>query len=85
MKYIEKISDEDGTIYGAKAKLISNGNGKEDYFKVSMNTYGHISFEPVSGATVPQQDVPSTLVIDMLDCFGQVHEYKLPFTVKKPE
>ena len=86
MKYIENIIDEDGTTtYGAKAKLISNGNGKEDYFKVSMNMYGHISFKPVSGATVPQQDVPSTLVIDMLDCFGQVHEYKLPFTVKKPE
>ena len=85
-KYIENISEEDGTTtFGAVAKLISNGNGKEDYFKVSMNTYGHISFEPVSGATVPQQDVPSTLVIDMLDCFGQVHEYKLPFTVKKPE
>ena len=68
----------------ATAKLTSNANGNEDYFKVAIAN-GAITFTPQSGTTNPVADVPSTLTITLTDAFGHDNVYKLPFTVKRAE
>ena len=66
------------------AKLISNDTQKEDYFKVTVTSYGNFEFTQVSDTDNPEADVPSTLVITAWDAFGHQRDVaKLPFTVKK--
>ena len=66
-------------------KLISDGSGKEDYFKVTGVDGNGITFEMNSEATNPSSDVKSWLVLTMKDTFGHENVYKLPFTVKRAE
>ena len=64
------------------AKLISNGSKKQDYFEVEIKD-GKLDIRPVSNATPPTADVPSTLLITVHDAFGHEMVYDLPFTVKR--
>ncbi len=67
----------------ASAKLISNEGGQEDYFTVAIDGYGYIWFNPNPSATTPPvEEVPSTLVLTLVDCFNQTHEYTFDFTVQ---
>ncbi len=68
----------------ASAKLISNSTKTEDYFTVTIDEKGLITFSPnPSSTTPPVEDVSSTLVLTLIDCFNEKHVYELPFTVKK--
>ena len=72
------------TDHKITAKLISNDTQKEDYFKVTVTSYGNFKFTQVSDTDNPEADVPSTLVITAWDAFGHQRDVaKLPFTVKK--
>ena len=72
------------TDHKITAKLISNDTQKEDYFKVTVTSYGNFEFTQVSDTDNPEADVPSTLVITAWDAFGHQRDVaKLPFTVKK--
>ena len=82
LRYTRYMKDVTGTKY-ATAKLISDETGKEDYFTASIDKYGWISFTPVENPVTPKADVKSWLVLNLTDCFGDTHEYKLPFTVLK--
>ena len=66
------------------AKLYTKGTKIEQYFKAVVSS-GELSFTKASGASNPQGDVESTLEITLTDAFGETHEYKLPFTVKRAE
>jgi hypothetical protein len=97
LDYIMGTNKFDNSVFGGKlstlltskyvsatAKLTSNANGNEDYFKVAIAN-GAITFTPQSGTTNPVADVPSTLTITLTDAFGHANVYKLPFTVKRAE
>ncbi len=85
-KYPEKYTVNSADVSCATAKLISNSTKTEDYFTVTVNKYGYITFSPNPSATTPPvEDVSSTLVLTLVDCFNQTHVYELPFTVKRPE
>ncbi len=63
-------------------KLVSDENGEEDYFTVTLNG-NSFKFEPKATASNPTVDVASTLIITCTDAFGHKMEYSVPFTVKK--
>ena len=97
LDYIIGTNKFDNSVFGGKlstllttkyvsatAKLTSNANGNEDYFKVAIAN-GAITFTPQSGTTNPVADVPSTLTITLKDAFGHDNVYQLPFTVKRAE
>ena len=88
----ESFNSKFGAFYKkVEAALVTNSNGKADYFNVSVSTDGKnalsFSVKPLGegGASNPTADVPSTLKLKLTDCFGHVAEYDLPFTVKRAE
>ncbi len=75
---------------GSSIKLISNKTQKEDYFKAYINWIEdekkiYIYFKPIltDDAYNPSEDVPSTLVINLVDPFGHTHTINMPFVVKR--
>ena len=60
------------------AKLISNDTEKEDYFKVTVTSYGNFEFTQVSDTDNPEADVPSTLIITAWDAFGHQRDVAKP-------
>ena len=88
----ESFNTKFGAFYKTvDAHLVTNSNGKEDYFTVSVAKDGtnklSFSVKPLGegGASNPTADVPSTLKLKLTDCFGHEVEYDLPFTVKRAE
>ncbi len=76
--------------FGSSIKLISNKTQKEDYFKAYINWIEdekkiYIYFKPIltDDAYNPSEDVPSTLVINLVDPFGHTHTINMPFVVKR--
>ena len=73
------------------ATLISDKTGTVDYFNITVNdTDKTLEFEHKSGATNPNEDVPSTLIITYTDQYAvgdaeevHTHSFKLKMTVKK--
>ena len=64
--------------------ITSKESKMSDYFTAEYAD-GKITLTPVSAATVPTDDVESTMTIKMSDIFGHTHTYTLPFTVKQPQ
>lgn len=62
------------------AKLYSNGTEIEEYFSAAISS-STITLTEASGSTNPTANVPSTLVITMLDMYGHEVVIKLPMTV----
>ncbi len=77
--------------FGSSIKLISNKTQKEDYFKAYINwaindeKKIYIYFRPIltDDASNPSEDVPSTLVLNLVDPFGHTHTINMPFVVKR--
>ncbi len=76
--------------YGSSIKLISNKTQKEDYFKAYISWRDdekeiYIYFKPIltDDASNPSEDVPSTLVLNLVDPFGHTHTINMPFVVKR--
>ena len=71
------------------AKLISNANGKEEYFEIEIDgtTLNFAVLQDENGINVttnPKADVPSTLVIELHDMYNHTdHVAKVPMTVLK--
>lgn len=77
-------------LYGSSIKLISNKTQKEDYFKAYINWMNdekkiYIYFKPIltDDASNPSEDVPSTLVLNLVDAFRHTHTINMPFVVKR--
>ncbi len=77
-------------LYGSSIKLISNKTQKEDYFKAYISWRDdekeiYIYFKPIltDDASNPSEDVPSTLVLNLVDPFGHTHTINMPFVVKR--
>lgn len=62
------------------AKLYSNGTEIEEYFTAEIDG-GNIVLTQASDSTNPTANVPSTLVITMLDMYGHEVVIELPMTV----
>lgn len=67
------------------AKLVSNANNLDEYFKVTPDPLTGTTFtlNQQSTATNPSADVASTLILNAKDMYGNPVTIKLPFTVKK--
>jgi len=72
----------DATVGVVTAKFITNATQQEEYFTVA-HTAGTFTFTPISGATNPLVDLPSTLVITTKDMYGNNVVIKIPMTLKK--
>ena len=79
----------DKSLIVTDAILISNDNGKEEYFEIEIDGTT-LNFSPlqdengINAATNPTADVPSTLVIKLVDMYThQHHTAKVAMTVKK--
>lgn len=69
-----------GSLVLEDAKLYSNGTEIEEYFTAEI-VDGKIELTEASDSTNPTANVPSTLVITMLDMYGHEVVIKLPMTV----
>lgn len=74
-----------GSLIVESAKLVSDSNGLEEYFTVDPDPLTGTTFELVqqSGTTNPSADVPSTLILNAKDMYGNDVTIELPFLVKK--
>src|SRR5690606_3243776 len=63
-------------------KLVTTSVGINEYFNATLSG-NIITLTGKSGATNPTVDVPSTLIINAIDMYGNKIEIKLPMTVKK--
>ncbi len=63
-------------------KLVTTAVGLVEYFDATLSG-NTITLTGKSGATNPTIDVPSTLIINAIDMYGNEIEIKLPMTVKK--
>ena len=72
----------DATVGVVTAKFITNATQQEEYFTVA-HTAGTFTFTPISGATNPLVDLPSTLVITTKDMYGNNVVINIPMTLKK--
>jgi len=69
-----------GSLVLEDAKLYSNGTEIEEYFTAEI-VGGNIVLTQASDSTNPTANVPSTLVITMLDMYGHEVVIELPMTV----
>ena len=85
-KYNAPLSEPyEGSLEVTAAALKSNANGKEEYFNVVINGTT-LTFDPkvIDAATNPTADVPSTLVINVVDMYShKTHVVNMPMTVLK--
>lgn len=70
----------EGSLVLEDAKLYSNGTEIEEYFTAEIDG-GNIVLTQASDSTNPTANVPSTLVITMLDMYGHEVVIELPMTV----
>ncbi len=70
----------EGSLVLEDAKLYSNGTEIEEYFTAEI-VDGNIVLTQASDSTNPTANVPSTLVITMLDMYGHEVVIELPMTV----
>ncbi len=70
----------EGSLVLKDAKLYSNGTEIEEYFTAEI-VGGNIVLTQASDSTNPTANVPSTLVITMLDMYGHEVVIELPMTV----
>ena len=92
--YNEFISPSyEGSVKVVSAKLTSDTDGTEDYFTIDASTGTTLVFTPISGATNPTENVPSTLTITYTDQYAvasdpdaekvHTHSFQLKMTVTK--
>ena len=82
-----------GSVKVVSAKLTSDKTGTEDYFTIDVSSGTKLVFTPISGATNPNENVPSTLTITYTDQYAvardldavnvHTHTFTLKMTVKK--
>ena len=75
----------EGSLKVTGAALKSNANGKEEYFAVTISGTT-LTFDPkvIDAASNPKADVPSTLVINVVDMYShKTHVVNMPMTVLK--
>ena len=80
-----------GSVKVVSAKLTSNANGEEEYFEIDFKSDPtKFIFKPISEATRPEADVPSTLTVKYTDQYAEddedeahTHEFTLDVIVKK--
>ena len=80
-----------GSVEVVSAKLTSNANGEEEYFEIDFKSDPtKFIFKPISEATRPEADVPSTLTVKYTDQYAEddedeahTHEFTLDVIVKK--
>lgn len=71
------VFDEENTV-----ELITTSVGLVEYFEASLSG-NIITLKGKSGATNPTIDVPSTLIINAIDMYGNKFDIELPMIVKK--